>query len=140
MDGFATFIRSDAPKTVGQIVLDETLAQRIIGVRRGRESSPTATPQPNKALLQGSRVTKLYVPRRLLLGTYSAVGSSSSGSSSGSAAVDPPSPPVAQPAQVLSQPIPDLDYENWTELASGLSGRQSTHDCLPPVSLPLLLG
>ena len=95
LDGLAPFIRSDAPATVAQVVMNEALVRRLCGSRRDRGASPSATPQPNKARVHGQHVTKLYVPSRLLF-------------------PGPSSSTTAASQDTVNQP-PVLDYDQWTQ-------------------------
>jgi len=105
LDALAPFARADAPPTVGQMVLDDVLAQRICGLRRERDF-PLSTPPPNKARLHESLgATKFYVPRRLIMGD-AAVGAPTASSSSDA----PPEEATAQ------QPASQIDFEQWTDV------------------------
>ena len=106
LDKLAPFVRTDAPSTVAQMVLDADLAQRLCGQRRARESSPSVTPQPNRSRVLESGVTKFYVPRHLLLDPPSVASSS--------AALAVPAEVQASQSSEQGAGPASADYDHWT--------------------------
>lgn len=143
MDRLLPFVREDAPEVCGQMVLDVALARRI-GVRRVREdSSPVASPQPNKARVEGdpqvTRVRKLYVPRRLLLESVLPAPVSEGSSSSSSSQAAPSSSGIDFNTFTERQYIhtPNLEHRRkfWELASAEAKARMTAHlQSLPPTA------